>query len=55
MSQDEDELEQALMRLYELGLVSVEYDESLVARFALTDEARLKLLIQEMEGNPEDV
>jgi hypothetical protein len=34
----EDELEQALMHLFELGLVSVEYDENLEARFKLTDE-----------------
>lgn len=52
---NEEELEQALMHLYELGLVSVDYDENLVARFALTDEAKLKLLIQDMGGNTDDV
>jgi hypothetical protein len=34
----EEELEQALMYLFKLGLVSVEYDETLEARFKLTDE-----------------
>ena len=52
---EEDELEQALMHLYELGLLSVDYDETLTVRFALTDEARLKLLIQDLEGNTDDV
>lgn len=40
---EEDELEQALMRLYELGLVSVDYDENLEARFKLTPEGEKRL------------
>ena len=43
------------MHLYSLGLVSVEYDEDLVARFAITDEARLRLIIKDMGGNTDDV
>jgi hypothetical protein len=38
----EDELEQALMHLYELGLVSVEYDETLQAKFKLDYTGELK-------------
>ena len=52
---ENEELEQALMHLFELGLVSVDYDENLEARFAVTDEARLRLLIEEMGGNTDDV
>ena len=52
---NEDELEQALMHLYELGLVSVEYDEDLVARFALINEEGLRSLIEDMGGNTDDV
>lgn len=52
---DEDELEQALMHLFSLGLVSVDYDEELVARFAITNEARLRLLIEDMGGNTDNV
>jgi hypothetical protein len=51
----EDELEQALMRLYELGLVSVEYDENLEARFRVTDIDRLEKLIHVLEEGQNDV
>lgn len=51
----EEELEQALMRLYELGLVSVEYDENLEARFRVTDPHRLKALIETLEEGQTDV
>ena len=45
----EDELEQALMRLYELGLVSLEYDENLEARFSISDPERLQRFIDVLE------
>jgi hypothetical protein len=51
----EDELEQALMRLYELGLVSIEYDENLEARFRVTDPERLQNLIEVLEEGQRDV
>lgn len=52
---DEEELEQVLMHLYELGLVSVEYDENLTARFRITDEGQLELFLRTLEGNIDDV
>ena len=52
---DEEELEQALIRLYELGLVSVEYDENLEARFRITDAERLQRLIDTSEEGQTDV
>lgn len=33
-----EELDQSLLKLYEEGLVEVDYDENLVPRFSLTDE-----------------
>jgi hypothetical protein len=51
----EEELEQALMRLYELGLVSIEYDESLEARFKVTDVGKLQTLIENLEEGQTDV
>lgn len=51
----EDELDEALMRLYELGLVSVEYDENLEARFRVTDVGKLQMLIQILEEGRRDV
>jgi hypothetical protein len=50
---EEEELEQALMHMYELGLVSVEYDEDLTARFRITDEGLLRF--KELRGNTDDV
>jgi hypothetical protein len=52
---DEEDLEQALMHLYELGLVSVEYDENLEARFRVSDPDRLKRLIDTLEEGQKDV
>jgi hypothetical protein len=52
---EEEELEQALMRLYELGLVSVEYDENLEARFRITDTEKLQALIETLEEGQKDV
>jgi hypothetical protein len=51
----EDELDQALMRLYELGLVSVDYDENLEARFRVTDVGKLQMLISILEEGQRDV
>jgi len=51
----EDELDKALMRLYELGLVSVEYDETLEARFRVTDVGKLQMLIKILEEGRKDV
>lgn len=42
------------MHLFELGLVSVEYDENLSPRFGITDAGRVKL-DREMGGNTDDV
>jgi hypothetical protein len=52
---DEEDLEQALMHLYELGLVSVEYDENLEARFRVSDPDRLQRLIDTLEEGQRDV
>ena len=43
------------MRLYELGLVSIEYDENLEARFCVTDTERLQNLIEVLEEGEKDV
>jgi hypothetical protein len=43
------------MQLYELGLVSVEYDENLEARFKVTDEEKLKDLIETLEEGEKNV
>jgi hypothetical protein len=51
---EEDELEQALMHLFELGLVSVDYDEDLNPRFGITDVGREKLG-QQLGDNTDDV
>jgi hypothetical protein len=47
---EEEQLEQALMHLFELGLVSVDYDEDLNPRFGITDAGRVKLG-KELGGN----
>jgi hypothetical protein len=47
---EEQELEQALMNLFALGLVSVDYDEDLNPRFGITDAGRIKLE-KEFGGN----
>jgi hypothetical protein len=35
-----DELTEALMHLFEIGAVTVEYDENLEARFTITKEGK---------------
>jgi hypothetical protein len=47
---EEEQFEQALMHLFELGLVSVDYDEDLNPRFAVTEAGRVRLE-QELGGN----
>ncbi len=42
------------MHLFELGLVSVDYDEDLTPRFAITDEGREKMEKQ-LGDNTDDV
>ena len=42
------------MHLFELGLVSVDYDEDLQPRFQITDEGRVRL-DKEFGGNTDDV
>lgn len=39
-----EELNQELLHLYELGLVSIEYNENLEAGFKITDEGRKYLI-----------
>ena len=51
----EDELEQALMHLYELGLVSVEYDENLEARFRVKGPDKFNRFIEVLEEGQKDV
>lgn len=38
MGISEGELEEALMHLYQLGLVDIDYDENLEARFSLSEK-----------------
>jgi hypothetical protein len=52
---EEQDLEQALMHLYELGLVSVEYDENLEARFRVADPDKLGTFIEVLEEGQKDV
>lgn len=42
------------MHLFELGLVSVDYDEDLNPRFGITDEGRVQL-DKKLGGNTDDV
>ena len=52
---NEEELEQALMHLFDLGLVSVEYTEGLEARFGVTDIEKLQDFIKLLEEGQDDV
>ena len=49
MEFSEEELEEALIHLYELGLVDVQYDENLEATFTLTETG--KKVVE--EGQPD--
>lgn len=43
---NEEELNATLQHLYQLGLVKVEYDENLEARFTITEEGKQALAQQ---------
>lgn len=49
MGISDEELEEALMHLYKMGLVAIEYDENLQARFMAIDEGQQVL----EEGQPD--
>lgn len=49
MGISEEELEEALMHLYKLGLVEVEYDENLEAKFVITEKGSKAI----EEGQPD--
>ena len=49
MGISEEELEEALMHLYELGIVELEYTENLEARFKISDLGKKAL----EEGQPD--
>ena len=51
MGYSSEEIEEALMNLYELGIVSVEYDENLEARFFVRDEAKFEDAIRRAREN----
>ena len=55
MSYSEEEIEQALLRLYELGLVKMEYDENLEARFAVADEEKMMAFVETLKELNRDV
>lgn len=40
MEPNSEDIEAALMSLYELGLIEVDYDENLEARFRIKDEKK---------------
>lgn len=45
----QDEIEQALMKLYSLGLVEMEYDENLEATFRITDQGKFEVFMQALK------
>lgn len=51
MGYSSEEIEEALMNLYELGIVSVEYDENLEARFSIKDEAKFEDAVRRAKEN----
>lgn len=51
MGYSSEEIEEALMNLYELGIVSVEYDENLEARFSIKDEAKFEDAVRRAREN----
>ena len=52
MEYSSEDIEEALMHLYELGLIEVDYDENLQARFTVTDEKKFD---EYLRGNRDDV
>ena len=51
MGSSSEEIEEALMNLYELGIVSVEYDENLEARFSIKDESKFEEAVRRAKEN----
>jgi hypothetical protein len=52
MDYNSEEIEAALMQLYELGFIEVDYDENLEARFKVTDEKKFD---EYLKGYRDDV
>lgn len=46
MGYTSEEIEEALMNLYDLGIISVEYDENLEVRFSIKNEAKFEEAIR---------
>ena len=55
MPYSEEEVEQALLRLYELGLINMEYNENLEATFSIVDKERMQKFIDTMKEFRRDV
>lgn len=53
MGYSSEEIEEALMNLYELGIISVDYDENLQARFSVKDDAKFEEAVR--RAREEDV
>ena len=49
MEYSREEIEEALLELFDLGIIKVEYDENLEARFAIADGAKFEGLIKGQE------
>jgi hypothetical protein len=46
-----EEIEEALMHLFKMGLVKVDYDENLEARFQITDNQKFEQYLKEQRGD----
>jgi hypothetical protein len=51
MGYSSEEIEEALMNLYDLGIISVEYDENLEARFSVKDDAKFEEAVRRAREN----
>jgi hypothetical protein len=51
MGYSSEEIEEALMNLFNLGIVSVDYDENLEARFSVKDDAKFENAIKKVRDN----
>ena len=51
MGYSSEEIEEALMNLYELGIISVDYNENLEARFSIKDEAKFEEAVRRAKEN----
>lgn len=45
----QNEIEQALLKLYSLGLIEMEYDENLEARFRIKDQNKFDSFMQTLK------